>query len=231
MFSDTVKRFGEIGHAIALVDDLDFWKLSGHKIGEALLAGFGGGCARLHFHHGDLARAVEDLSQARGGHLTGGVIVGGHLGDEVRSIDAGIEDDDGDVLRRRAIDDGGHNPFVDGGEGDGGDVAVNHRLDDLDLPGVVGLLRRAVPKDLHLGFARGLDGAAVDGLPEEMSAAFGNDADDDTLLPSASGREQAQNERAERRVFGQERELTHERWPPGSCASCLSTRPGFRGRW
>ena len=50
---------------------------------------------------------------------------------------------------------GGEGSLIGSGNGECVDTAHNHRVDYLDLTGVVGLLVGAVPQDVHSEFARG----------------------------------------------------------------------------
>ena len=64
-----------------------------------------------------------------------------------------------------------------GGQRDAIDVLGDHRVDNLDLAAVVGLLSGAVPEDLDVELAARLQGAFVRGDPELVRGALGNDGD------------------------------------------------------
>ena len=68
-------------------------------------------------------------------------------------------------------------PVVDRRQDDGVDAGVDHRLDDLDLLVAVVLAERALPDDLRPELAGGRERPGVDGLPELVRRAHGDDGE------------------------------------------------------
>jgi len=87
-------------------------------------------------------------------------------------------------------------------QADGVDSLGDHGVGDLQLAGEVGFRWRAVPNDVDAGFTRRGDGACVDGLPEQVSLALGDDGDALARVAIASGQQDQTNEnRAQTRVL------------------------------
>ena len=65
-------------------------------------------------------------------------------------------------------------------------TAVDHRIGNLELAGVIGFRGRSVPDDLHAVFYGGFGGTSVDGLPENRGVPFGDNRDRCLTLALAS---------------------------------------------
>src|SRR5205085_4853735 len=188
-----VERAGAVALAILKRDDLDAGVLLLDRLLKPLLALVGRDRAGLDAEDGDTALPAEFRGEAVGGDRAALPVVCGDVGDVVLRADAGVEDRDGDALALRAFDDGDERVAVRGREHDAGDAPVDGVLDDVDLAGVVGLLRRAVPRDLDVRLLARRVRARVDALPEEVRDALRDDGDDALAAaapPAASGHEQ-----------------------------------------
>jgi hypothetical protein len=128
----------------------------------------------------DVPFAVQQLRQAVGRHLAAVEIVRRDVARKrnVGAREAGVEDDDRDLLDKGLTDGHLEGAGVKGGEAQGV-VAVGHeRLDDLDLLTGVAFPGRSLPNDLHvreLGVR--LARALLHGFPEFVGRALGDDGD------------------------------------------------------
>src|SRR3984957_5223559 len=115
------------------------------------------------------------------------IIVGRDLGNELVGIDAGVEDDHGDAFGGGAVDYANHRFTIDGGEANRVDAAVDHGVDYLELAGVIGFRRGAVPDYFYAGVATGGDGSGVYRLPEEVRVSFRDYGDHPFFVAVAGG--------------------------------------------
>ena len=106
----------------------------------------GAGRAGLVADEEDPALAAEELAQAAGGQDAALVVVGGDEADVVLALEAGVDDDDRDLLAHGVLDGPDEGPVVERGQDDAVDAAADDVLDHGDLLGPVVLLLRALSR-------------------------------------------------------------------------------------
>jgi len=105
------------------------------------------------------------------------IIVGIDARHVLLGIDGRVDDDHRDVLSCGALDDTYHRFAINRRQHDCVYTAVDHRIGNLELAGVIGFRGRSVPDDLHAVFYGGFGGASVDGLPENRGVPFRDNRD------------------------------------------------------
>ena len=109
--------------------------------------------------------------------VVGGDVAGGHFG-----FEGGIDNHDGDAGADGAFGGGDEGSVIEWGEDHAVDALRNEVFDDLDLLLAVVLAEGAFPDDfdgLAFGFEflLGFERAGVDGFPEFVAGAFGDNGD------------------------------------------------------
>lgn len=151
-----------VAHAEPAGDEPDGRELAFEGFPKATLAEAGGGASGLLHNHGYASLPLQETANLAGRPAAGGGIVGGDEGDVILEVHGRIEDVDGNAR--------GGGPLEGGGSGDKG-------VDDLNLPGGVGLLVRPVPEPVDVTLPGGAVDAGVDGNKEEMGGGLGDHGD------------------------------------------------------
>ena len=157
-------------------------KIFFHDFEEAFLAFLGAGGADGEAEHDDVALAADEAAEIACGDAAAFTIVGRDVARDRFAREAGIDDDDGDFAAARGFHGRNERFIVERREHDAIDAAADEVFDDLDLLLAVIFLQRTFPDDVYGDALSGefdlsLFGARVDGFPEFMGRAFGNDGD------------------------------------------------------
>lgn len=147
---------------------------------ETGLAGFGAGGADGIAEEDDVSFAIEKFGHVIAGHFAAEIVVSGDEADVFVRLEIGIHDDDGDAGLGGGADGDGEGLGVEGGEDDSADVTDGKILNDLDLLIAVVFAEGTLPDDFgfdagSIEFLLGFDGPGVDGLPELVGGALGDD--------------------------------------------------------
>ncbi len=141
---------GVAGGAAVLVRADDFDVGEGFEgVEKTLFAFFGAGLAFVVTEDDHAALVIQQLGHGLAGELAALVVVGGDEGFVGVGLDVGIDDDHGNILFGGGIDDVGEGIGIVGSQHDGGDTAIHHIFDDIDLLGAVVFQHGAMPDDVE----------------------------------------------------------------------------------
>ncbi len=104
-------------------------------------------------------------------------VVGGDESGVLLALEGRVEDDRGDAGPAGLGHRPHQGPVVERGEDQGVDAGAGQGLDDLDLLVAVVLLERALPDDLDAELPGGGERSGMDGFPELVGRADGDDGD------------------------------------------------------
>ena len=175
-----------IGHSVLRRHDADSRDSRVHDFPESHLPIHARLASRDVHQDRHLSLLIQQFGQGAGCQPAALDIVGGDIAGVVGRIEPGVEDGDRDALGDGSIDRADQRLALRRSERDAIDVLGDHRIDNLDLPAVVGLLRGAVPEDLDVELAACLQGSFVRRHPELVRGALGDDGDS-LVLRTAAG--------------------------------------------
>lgn len=154
-----------------------------HGAEEAVFPGDSTGGAFHVAEHDDFAFAVEERGEEFAGFDAALEVIGGDEGGVLVGFEVGVDDHRGDSGADGIMDGRAEGAIVEGGEDESIDVADDHVFDDFDLGVAVIFLEAAFPDDVDVAeFLGGFECAGVDGFPEDVGGAFGDDADHEVFI-------------------------------------------------